>query len=268
MVSSGDLAPRRERAVLTIGTYDGVHLGHQRLIGLALDEGRRRGLRTIVVTFDRLPTEILRPEATPKLLTGLEHKLELLEATHVDALRVLHFDLARAGESAEDFISGYLADELGAEAIFVGANFRFGHRAFGDVDMLQRLGPIYGYEVTGVELLLDPATDTAVSSTLIRRLVGEGDLRAAKDLLGRAHEVRGTLVPDRRGVVVPGAFALPPAGKYDVAVGAPREEGVPATATILEVGNNAAEVLLSFSSLDGPIASARPGAAVAVRFIA
>ena len=267
MVHGDDLTSTRARAVLTIGTYDGVHLGHQRLIGLALDEGRRRGLRTIVVTFDRLPTEILRPQATPKLLTGLEHRLELLESTHVDALRVLHFDLERAGESAEDFISGYLVDELGADAIFVGANFRFGHRALGDVEMLQRLGGTYDYDVTGVELLLDPATETAVSSTLIRRLVGEGKLRAAKDLLGRAHEVRGALVPDRRGVVVPGAFALPPAGKYDVAVGAPREDGVLATATLLEVGPNAAEVLLSFSSLEGPLASARPGAAVAVRFI-
>lgn len=256
----------RKRAVVTIGTYDGVHLGHQRLIAFALEEGRRRGLRTIVVTFDRLPTEILRPEATPKLLTGLEHKLELLEATHVDALRVLHFDLARAEESAEDFVSSYLVDELGAEAIYVGVNFRFGHRALGDVELLERLSSSLCYAVTGVELLRDATTGTVVSSTLIRRLVGEGELQAAKDMLGRPHEVRGTLVPDRRGVVVPGAFALPPAGKYDVLVGAPREDGVPAIATILEDGPNAAEVLLSFSSLEGPIASARPGAAVAVRF--
>lgn len=256
----------RQRAVLTIGTYDGVHLGHQRLISVALADGKRRGLPTLVVTFDRPPSEILRPQATPKLLTGLEHKLELLEATQVDALRVLHFDLQRAGESAEDFISHYLVDELGAAAIFVGANFRFGHRARGDVEMLERLAPEFGYDVGGVELLRGGASQTVVSSTLIRQLVGSGDLAEAAELLGRPHEVRGTLVPDRRGIVVPGAFALPPAGKYEVTVGAPREDGVPAIATLLDIGSSAAEVLLSFSAIEGPIASARPGAAVAVRF--
>jgi riboflavin kinase/FMN adenylyltransferase len=253
-------------AVLTIGTYDGVHLGHQRLISVALAEGRRRRLPTVVVTFDRLPSEILRPSATPKLLTGLEHKLELLEATHVDALRVLHFDLERAEESAEDFIADYLVGQLGAAAVYVGANFRFGHRALGDVEMLQRLSGRFGYDVGDVELLRDEASHTIVSSTLIRRLVGDGDLREAAVLLGRPHEVRGSLVPDRRGVVVPGAFALPPAGRYEVLVGAPREEGVPATARLLHAGGSAAEVLLSFVTIEGPLASARPGAAVAVRF--
>jgi riboflavin kinase/FMN adenylyltransferase len=252
--------------VLTIGTYDGVHLGHQRLISEALADGKRRGLPTVVVTFDRLPSEILRPEAAPKLLTGLEHKLELLEATQVDALRVLHFDLERASESAEDFIAHYLVEELGAAAIFVGANFRFGHHAKGDFEMLERLSSEYGYDVGGVELLRAGAAKTIVSSTLIRQLVGSGDLVEAAALLGRPHEVRGSLVPDRRGIVVPGAFALPPAGKYDVTVGAPRDDGVPATATLLDVGRNAAEVLLSFSTIEGPLASARPGAAVAVRF--
>lgn len=265
---SGTTNPERvaKRAVLTIGTYDGVHLGHQRLISMALADGTRRGLPTVVVTFDRLPSEILRPEAAPKLLTGLEHKLELLEATHVDALRVLHFDLKRASESAEDFIAQYLVEELGAEAIFVGANFRFGHRAKGDVEMLERLSRKYGYDVGGVELLRAGPNDTIVSSTHIRQLVGGGDLDEAAVMLGRPHEVRGTLVPDRRGIVVPGAFALPPAGSYDVTVGAPREDGVPATARLLDVGTNAAEVLLSFSTIEGPLASARPGAAVAVRF--
>lgn len=254
------------RAVLTIGTYDGVHLGHQRLISVALEDGKRRGLPTMVVTFDRLPSEILRPDLAPKLLTGLEHKLELLEATQVDSLRVLHFDLERAGESAEDFIVHYLVGELGAAAIFVGANFRFGHQAHGDVEMLERLAPSYGYDVGGVELLRAGPDQTVVSSTLIRQLVGAGDLVEAAELLGRPHEVRGTLVPDRRGIVVPGAFALPPAGRYEVTVGAPREEGVPATATLLDVGSSAAEVLLSFSAIEGPVATARPGAAVAVRF--
>jgi riboflavin kinase / FMN adenylyltransferase len=130
-------------AVVTIGTYDGVHLGHQRLIAEALAEGRSDGLPVVVVTFDRLPAEVLHPSSSFKLLTGLEHRLELLEATSVDALRVLHFDLDRAAESAESFIADYLVGELGAASIHVGANFRFGHRALGDVELLERLSPRY-----------------------------------------------------------------------------------------------------------------------------
>jgi hypothetical protein len=133
--------------------------------------------------------------------------------------------------------------------------------------MLERLASRYRYDVNGVELLRDSTTNAVVSSTLIRRLVGEGALVDAAGMLGRAHEVRGTLVPDRRGIVVPGAFALPPAGKYDVLVGAPREEGALAVATLLDQGQSAAEVLLSFASLEGPLSTARPGASAAVQFL-
>jgi riboflavin kinase/FMN adenylyltransferase len=257
---------RSEATVVTIGTYDGVHLGHQRLIAEALGEARSLGLPVIVVTFDRLPAEVLRPSSTLKLLTGLEHRLELLEATKVDALRVLHFDLERAAESAELFIGDYLVGELAAASIYVGANFRFGHRALGDVELLSRLSGQFGFEAHGVELVVDAATQLVVSSSQIRELVAHGDLENASRLLGRPHEVRGSLVPDRRGVVVPGAFALPPAGSYSVEVGFPREAGVASTARILSAGGSAAEVLLSFESLDGPLAEARPGSAIAVRF--
>jgi riboflavin kinase/FMN adenylyltransferase len=254
-------------AVVTIGTYDGVHLGHQRLIAEALAEGRSDRLPVVVVTFDRLPAEVLHPSSSFKLLTGLEHRLELLEATSVDALRVLHFDLDRAAESAEAFIADYLVGELGAASIYVGANFRFGHRALGDVELLERLSPRYGFAAHGVELVIDEATGLVVSSSQIRELVAAGELGQAARLLGRPHEVRGSLVPDRRGVVVPGAFALPPAGSYPVEIGVPREAGDPSVATILDAGGSAAEILLSFSKLDGPLANARPGSAVAVRFL-
>jgi riboflavin kinase/FMN adenylyltransferase len=243
-----------------------VHLGHQRLIAEALAEGRAEGLPVVVVTFDRLPAEVLRPSSTLKLLTGLEHRLELLDATNVDALRVLHFDLDRAAESAEAFIADYLVGELGAASIYVGVNFRFGHRALGDIDLLQRESKRLGFVAHGVELVIDTETRLAVSSSQIRALVAAGELRQAGRLLGRPHEVRGSLVPDRRGVVVPGAYALPPAGTYPVAIGVPREEGVESVATILHAGTSASEVLLSFATLEGPLAHARPGSAVAVRF--
>lgn len=257
---------RHGASIVTIGTYDGVHLGHQRLIAEALSEGRQVGLPVVVVTFDRLPAEVLHPASSLKLLTGLEHRLELLEATKVDALRVLHFDLARAAESAESFIEGYVVGELGAVSIYVGANFRFGHRATGDIDLLERLAARYGYRAHGVELVVDDATQLVVSSSRIRELVATGELAQAARLLGRPHEVRGSLVPDRRGVVVPGAFALPPAGRYLVEVGTPREPGVRSTARILVAGGSPAEVLLSFDELEGPLAGTRPGSAMAVRF--
>jgi riboflavin kinase/FMN adenylyltransferase len=257
---------RPDASVVTIGTYDGVHLGHQRLIAEAVAEGRALGLPVVVVTFDRLPAEVLRPASSLKLLTGLEHRLELLEATEVDALRVLHFDLERAAEVAEDFIESYVVGELRAASIYVGANFRFGSRALGDVALLERLAPRLGFDAHGVELVVDDETNLVVSSTQIRGLVAAGELRQASRLLGRPHEVRGSLVPDRRGVVVPGAFALPPAGSYPVEVGFPREGGVAAAATILDAGGAAAEILLSFPRLEGPLADARPGSAVAVRF--
>ena len=257
----------RGTSIVTIGTYDGVHLGHQRLIAEALSEAREVGLPVVVVTFDRLPAEVLHPSSSFKLLTGLEHRLELLEATKVDAIRVLHFDLERAAESAESFIEEYVVGELGAASIYVGANFRFGHRAMGDIDLLERLAGRFGFSAHGVELVVDAATNLVVSSSQIRELVASGELAQAARLLGRPHEVRGSLVPDRRGVVVPGAFALPPAGRYPVEVGAPREIGVSSTARILSSGRSAAEILLSFDKLEGPLAEARPGSATAVRFI-
>ncbi|HEY5272569.1 MAG TPA: FAD synthetase family protein [Acidimicrobiales bacterium] len=266
MSQAGADRPSRGTSIVTIGTYDGVHLGHQRLIAEALTEARDVGLPVVVVTFDRLPAEVLHPSATLKLLTGLEHRLELLEATKVDALRVLHFDLERAAESAESFIEGYVVGELGAASIYVGANFRFGNKAMGDIELLERLAPRFGYSAHGVELLLDETTNRVVSSSQIREFVAAGELSEAARLLGRPHEVRGSLVPDRRGVVVPGAFALPPAGRYVVEVGAPREPGVKSTARLLAVGGSAAEVLLSVDKLEGPLADARPGSAIAVRF--
>jgi riboflavin kinase / FMN adenylyltransferase len=261
-----DQGAKRGASIVTIGTYDGVHLGHQRLIAEALSEAREIGLPVVVVTFDRLPAEVLHPSSSLKLLTGLEHRLELLESTKVDALRVLHFDLERAAESAESFIEGYVVGELDAASVYVGANFRFGHRAMGDIELLERLSGRFGYAAHGVELVRDEATQLVVSSSQIRELVATGQLSQAARLLGRPHEVRGSLVPDRRGVVVPGAFALPPAGRYAVQVGAPRELGVASTARILNAGGSASEVLLSFDKLEGALAEARPGSAIAVRF--
>ena len=111
---------------LTIGAYDGVHRGHQAVIRQTQQIASRLDVRTAVVTFDPHPAQVLRPESAPKLLTDLDHKFELLEATGVDTVMVVPFDEARATESAEEFVERFLVARLGAKAVVVGQDFRFG----------------------------------------------------------------------------------------------------------------------------------------------
>jgi riboflavin kinase/FMN adenylyltransferase len=212
MASSG-------QCVVTVGTYDGVHLGHRRLIAESLAEGARLGLPTLVVTFDRHPAEVLRPERAPKLLTGLSHKLELLGELGVTEPVVLHFDLDRAHESAEDFVTQYLLGELGAVSVLVGANFRFGHRQHGDIALLQELAPQFGFTARGIELLIDDETHTVVSSSAIRAQLAAGAVQEAARLLGRPHEVRGLATPE--GLEIPRELCLPAPGAYEGLLGPP-----------------------------------------------
>src|SRR4051794_13713390 len=119
-------APARG-SVVTIGAYDGVHLGHRAVIGNVRQLADGRGCATVVVTFDRHPATVVRPESAPKLLTDLDQKLELLAATGVDATIVVHFDERRSQESAEDFVREVLVKGAAAKAIVVGEDFHFGH---------------------------------------------------------------------------------------------------------------------------------------------
>ncbi len=187
---------------VTIGVYDGVHLGHQAIIAATQDEARRRGIATAVVTFDRHPATILRPESAPALLTTLDQKLELLELVGVDCVYVVHFDEARSKEAPEDFVNEVLVDCLGAKAIVVGEDFHFGHQRQGNVDLLRRMGAEHGFDVTGLSLLQRSEDDISepVSSTAIRRVLAGGDVTAAAKMLGRLYELRGTVVQgDQRG---------------------------------------------------------------------
>ena len=183
---------------VTIGAYDGVHLGHRALLRQLSDRAAAAGLSTVVVTFDRHPAGVVRPESAPKQLTDLEQKLELLAACGVERTVVIEFDRARADESAEDFVKEVLADRLGARLVVVGEDFHFGHGRKGNVDLLRELGRDYGFEVVGAHLTGDGIA--AVSSTRIRTLVAQGDVVGAAELLGRLHEVRGPVVRgDGRG---------------------------------------------------------------------
>jgi riboflavin kinase / FMN adenylyltransferase len=183
---------------VTIGAYDGVHLGHRALLGDLSRRAAAAGLSTVVVTFDRHPAAVVRPESAPKQLTTLEQKLELLAACGVDRTVVLPFDAARAEESAEDFVREVLVDELKARLVVVGEDFHFGHGRRGNVALLRQLGAEHGFEVVGVGLTGDDTEP--VSSTRIRGLLARGDVEEAARLLGRPHEVRGPVVRgDGRG---------------------------------------------------------------------
>jgi riboflavin kinase / FMN adenylyltransferase len=185
-------------SAVTIGAYDGVHLGHRALLGDLVARAHAAGLTPVVVTFDRHPASVVRPESAPPLLTDLDQKLELLASCGIERTLVVPFDRARADESAEDFVTEVLVATLRAQLVVVGEDFHFGHARRGNVALLRRLGAEYGFEVIGVGLTgegQDP-----VSSTRIRSLVAAGDVRGAAALLGRPHEVRGPVVHgDGRG---------------------------------------------------------------------
>lgn len=222
-----DVAHVSDGSVVTIGAYDGVHRGHQRVLHLVRELASSRGLDAAVVTFDRHPAQVVRPESAPKLLTNLDQKVELLDATgDVDICCVLTFDEQRSHETAEEFVTEVLVERLRARLVIVGEDFHFGYKRGGNVPLLGRMGAELGFEVIGLGLVAvegDPG-GTIYSSTRIRELLAEGDVAAAAALLGRPHEVRGTVVEgDRRGrtlgfptanLRVPGEICLPADGIY------------------------------------------------------
>lgn len=210
---------------VTIGVYDGVHRGHQAVIATTQDEARRLGVDTAVVTFDKHPATILRPESAPALLTTLDQKLELLELAGVDCVYVVHFDEARSKEAPEDFVTEVLINCLGAQAVVVGEDFHFGHQRQGNVALLRQMGAEHGFEVYGLPLLQrgDDLSEP-VSSTAIRRVLAGGDVAAAAKMLGRLYELRGTVTQgDQRGrllgfptanIPVPTTMAIPADAVY------------------------------------------------------
>lgn len=215
-------------SAITIGAYDGVHLGHRRVIAEVREAARAEGLTSAVVTFDRHPAMVVRPESAPLLLCDLPQRLELLATTGVDCTVVVRFDEERAAESASVFVNELLVNCLGARLVVVGEDFHFGKGREGDVPFLRRAGEQAGFRVEGVELVDAAGSPAAegerVSSTKIRHSLRAGDLAQANALLGRPHEVRGRVATgDRRGrelgfptanVAVPGDILLPADGIY------------------------------------------------------
>lgn len=183
-------------AAVTVGAYDGVHLGHRYVIDQLRERARPRGLETVVVTFDRHPASVVRPESAPPTLTDLPQKLELLADCGIDRTLVIPFDRDRSDETAEDFVTTVLVGSLAARLVVVGRDFHFGHDRKGDVALLSAMGASGHFEVEPVELVGGEGDDPPVSSTRIRRVLAEGDVTGAAALLGRPHQVRG---PVRHG---------------------------------------------------------------------
>ena len=179
-------------SVVTIGEFDGVHRGHQRIVARAAQLGRERGLPVVVVTFDPHPDEVTRPGSHPPVLSSARRRAELLAGLGADALCVLPFTLEFSRLDPDEFVRMVLVERLHASAVVVGEDFRFGHKAAGDVPLLDKLGEKYEYTTEGMPLLaLDGAT---ISSTSIRALLAAGDVAEAAKALGRPHRVEGVVV--------------------------------------------------------------------------
>jgi riboflavin kinase/FMN adenylyltransferase len=222
VITDPSSCPALPGTVVTIGAYDGVHVGHRALIADVRRLAAERGCAAAVVTFDRHPAMVVRPDSAPKLLTDLDQKLELLADTGIDYTLVVPFDEQRAAESAEDFVTEILVDCLHARSVVVGHDFHFGRGRRGNVGLLMAMGAQHGFDVFGLKLIEDHGN--AVSSTEIRHRLAAGDVEGADLLLGRPHEVRGIVIEgDKRGrelgfptanVAVPGEIQLPADGIY------------------------------------------------------
>jgi riboflavin kinase / FMN adenylyltransferase len=206
--------------VVTIGFFDGVHLGHQRVIRTAVDLARELGTRCAVLTFDPHPGEVVRPGTHPPLLTRPGHRVDLMEALGVDAVLVLPFTLELSKLSPEEFVRRVLVERLHVSAVVVGENFRFGHKAAGTVADLTALGRELGFAAHGVPLAAPDTAAPRFSSTDVRRMILDGQVEQAAERLGRPHRVEGTVV---RGAQRGRAMGFPTAN-----VDTPEHTAVPA----------------------------------------
>jgi riboflavin kinase / FMN adenylyltransferase len=212
----------RRRSVVTIGNFDGVHLGHVALLDRTTGIAADRAADAVAVTFDPHPAALLRPDAVPLALQSIEERVDLLRAHGVDDVVVLTFDERLAAQSPAEFVTEHLVERLRADVVVVGENFRFGAGAAGGIDTLTDLGLELGFTVDPVGLV--DVDGRPVSSSAVRALLMSGDLAAASRMLGRSFTITGEVVAgERRGrtigvptanVSVPPGRVLPADGVY------------------------------------------------------
>lgn len=226
------LPPAVRGTVCTIGTFDGVHRGHQLVLQRLAERARAHGLPAVLVTFDPHPLEVVNPAAAPPLLTLGDEKSEVLAESPVDYVVVLPFTPTLARYEAADFVDHVLIERLGVRELLIGHDHGFGRGRSGDADVLRALGQSRGFAVSVVEAV-QGSDQRPVSSTVIRRAIAGGDLARAADGLGRAYSIGGIVrAGDGRGRTLGfptlnlGAPSprklLPPEGVYAVRVQTPR----------------------------------------------
>lgn len=217
-------APTRQvdgPSVVTIGVFDGVHLGHQAVLAAVRDKAAELTATAVAVTFDPHPVAVLAPNRAPARLTTIDRRVELLHAAGADEVRVLAFSVEMSEWTPEEFIERVIVQQVGCRHLIVGENFRFGRRAAGSVQTLGEAGRRDGFAVDGWSLVGDLE---AFSSTRVREAVAAGDMPAAARVLGRPHEISGTVTRgQQRGralgfptanIPVDESYAVPPDGVY------------------------------------------------------
>jgi riboflavin kinase / FMN adenylyltransferase len=191
-VGMDDIKVFENPTAVSIGMFDGVHVGHRSLLAVLKSRAEHAGVPAIVLTFDRHPGELLAPQHAPLYIDTLELKLALLKEAGADEVVVVRFDKDVADLTPEDFTDRILRDKLKASDIVVGSNFRFGRKREGDVEQLRRLGETKSFSVVSVEPTV--LHGSPVSSTRVRNAIGRGDVEAAADLLGRPFTLIGKVV--------------------------------------------------------------------------
>ena len=203
LTDGADSVPEVVATAVSVGAYDGIHIGHRTVLSTLCTLAGERGLKPAVVTFDQHPAAVVRPENAPLLLTEQAQRVELFSEIGIEYLYLLQFNQERAETSDRDFVTDVLVNRMNAKLIVVGSNFHFGKSRSGSVDTLRTFGEEMGFEVIGLDLLSEDDAVEPVSSTAIRRALAGGDIEAANAMLGRPFEVRGDVIQgDQRGRLI------------------------------------------------------------------
>jgi riboflavin kinase/FMN adenylyltransferase len=189
-------------SVLTLGNFDGVHRGHQRVLEQVVDAARERAAAAVVVSFDPHPAQVHRPDSAPELIMGLDDRVETLAETGIDALLMMHYTLDLAANTPEEFVERVFVRALNAKAVVIGHDVRFGRGNSGDLDTMRALGEKLGFEVIAIDDFgtsfpkdaTDADGDRRCSSTWVREALEDGDVGTAARVLGRPHRMRGEVV--------------------------------------------------------------------------
>lgn len=191
-------------SVVTLGNFDGVHRGHLQVLRRLVETAASRDAQAVAISFDPHPAQVHRPDAAPQLIMGLEDRVEALEATGLDGLLMMSYTLELAGETPEEFVREVFVETLGATAVVIGHDTRFGKDNAGDVTTMQELGRQFGFTVEVVDEYESGAEGQAgsrrCSSSWVREALAAGDVATAAEVLGRTHRMRGEVVHgDARG---------------------------------------------------------------------